>query len=224
MVYYTNINKHIILYGIFWCSIMSMTTRCSRRRLSYGPQTTNQADVQVSTVVCALCKASHKCMSKVQSWQNAQACELVSKLGITLDDIICRPCRDDIRRVLANCSYIPRWGKRNKLTKCCVKGCPDVCFVHSKVTDACTIKRIFEDKCLETEGNIPVPTPLCLHHYYMVYNTIQPQQTHCPTCGISLKHVPTRPCPNESNYRRVPVLKVTLIPVIEYVFIAINHT
>ena len=175
---------------------MSMTTRCSRRRLSYGPQTTNQADVQVSTVVCALCKASHKCMSKVQSWQNAQACELVSKLGITLDDIICRPCRVDIRRVLANCSYIPRWGKRNKLTKCCVKGCPEVCFVHSKVTDACTIKCIFEDKCLETEGNIPVPTPLCLHHYYMVYNIIQPQQTHCPTCGISLKHVPTRPCPN----------------------------
>ena len=84
----------------------------------------------------------------------------------------------------------------NKLTKCCVKGCPGVCFVHSKVTDACTIKRIFEDKCLETEGNVPVPIPLCLHHYYMVYNIIQPQQTHCPTCGISLKHVPTRPCTN----------------------------
>ena len=102
-------------------------------------------------------------MSKVQSWQNAQACELVSKLGITLDDIICRPCRDDIRSVLANCSYIPRWGKRNKLTKCCVKGCPDVCFVHSKVSDACTKKRIFEDKCLETEGNIPVYLPLYVY-------------------------------------------------------------
>ena len=96
MVYYININRHIILCGIFWCSIMSMTTRCSRRRLAY-----HRRPIRLT-------------------YRYAQACELVSKLGITLVDIICRPCRDDIRRVLANCSYIPRWGKRNKLTKCCV--------------------------------------------------------------------------------------------------------
>ena len=34
------------------------------------------------------------------------------------------------------------------------------------------------------------------HHYYTVYNTVQPQQTNCPTCGISLKHIKSRPCPD----------------------------
>ncbi len=32
-----------------------------------------------------------------------------------------------------------------------------------------------------------VPTPLCKHHYHIVYNLLQPTQTHCITCGVSLK-------------------------------------
>lgn len=35
----------------------------------------------------------------------------------------------------------------------------------------------------------------------MVYNAVQPQQTNCPACGISLKHVTSRPCPNAQVIR-----------------------
>ena len=55
------------------CSIMSMTTRCSRRRLSYGLEGDEQSS---QAVVCALCKLNHKHMSKVHTWQSAQACEV----------------------------------------------------------------------------------------------------------------------------------------------------
>ncbi len=88
---------------------MSMTTRSSRRRLSYG---SDQAEEHSSpAVVCALCKHSHKHMSQVHTWQNTQARDAVTDYGITLDDIVCRPCRDDIRRVTANPSHSPRWEK-----------------------------------------------------------------------------------------------------------------
>ena len=159
----------------------------------------DQAEEHSSTaVVCALCKHSHKHMSQVHTWQNTQARDVVADYGITLDDIVCRPCRDDIHRVTANPSHSPRWEKiKHDVIKCCVKGCPDICFAHSKVTDSDTMKQILEDKSLQIEGDtIPFPTPLCNHHYYTVYNAVQPQQTNCPTCGISLKHVKPRQCPN----------------------------
>ena len=53
------------------------------------------------------------------------------------------------------------------------------------------------NQIIEIEGDdIPIPTPLCKHHYYTIYNLIQPQQTNCPTCGVNLKHVTSRPCPD----------------------------
>ena len=56
---------------------------------------------------------------------------------------------------------------------------------------------IFEENNLHTEGNtVPIPTPLCKGHYHTVYFSVQPQQTNCATCGMSLKHVRCRPCPN----------------------------
>ena len=137
-------------------------------------------------------------MSQVHTWQNTQARDVVGNYGITPDDIVCRPCRDDIRRVTADPNYIPRWEKKNHDTiKCCVNGCPDVCFAHSKVTDIAGMRQILED--LPEGDTVPFPTPLCNHHYYIVYNAVQPQQTNCPTCGISLRHIKSRPCPNAEN-------------------------
>ena len=61
---------------------------------------------------------------------------------------------------------------------------------------------ILEHADFHIEGDtIPFPTPLCNHLYYMVYNAVQPQQTNCPTCGISLKQVTFRPCPNAQVIR-----------------------
>ena len=104
---------------------MSMTTRSSRRWLSYGLEETSE---QSSSTKCALCKVTHSHMSQVQTWKDTKACDLVTKIGIALNDMVCRPCRDDVRRVLADPSHSPRWKKTNKLIKCCVKSCPDVFF------------------------------------------------------------------------------------------------
>ena len=51
---------------------------------------------------------------------------------------------------------------------------------------------------LQTLADIPVPTPLCKQHYHQVYNLLQPTQTNCLNCGMSLRHASPspRPCPN----------------------------
>ena len=172
---------------------MSMTTRSSRR-LSFDLEGGELSSQAVVPRVCALCKKKHKHMSQVHTWQSAKACGVAAKFGITPADTVCRPCRDDVRRVIAN----PRWEKiHQSVTTCCVEGCASICFAHSKVTDTNTLKDIFEQANVHNKGDtIPFPTPLCNHHYYMVYNAVQPQQTNCPTCGISLRYVTSRPCPN----------------------------
>ena len=136
--------------------------------------------------MCTLPAQPHTCESGMHMAKyTGSRC---SEYGITQDDVVCRPCRDDVRRVMTNPSHSPRWEKvKHDAIKCCVKDCPGTCFVHSKIN---IVKQVFEDTGLQTEGDtIPFPTPLCNHHYYMVYNALQPQQTNCPTCGISLKHI-----------------------------------
>ena len=66
--------------------------------------------------------------------------------------------------------YVPRWRKGSKLSACA-------------------------GELRSSESQIPVPPPLCKHHYHQVYNYIQPTQTHCVTCGTSLKHSNSRVCP-----------------------------
>ena len=38
-----------------------------------------------------------------------------------------------------------------------------------------------------TVSPTPIPTPLCKHHYRLVYHHIEPTQIHCVTCGTSLR-------------------------------------
>ena len=164
-----------------------MTTR-SRRQLYFEKTSpdTNERGAEHSSDICALCKVHRKCMSHVETWRNAQACDFVANIGITPDNLVCHPCRDDVRRVLANPSHVPRWEKKSKHNKCCVRGCSELHFVSSRVTDPEKLNEIFTENSLQTEGDIPVPTPLCKQHYYTVYNMVQPQLTNCPRCGISL--------------------------------------
>ena len=54
----------------------------------------------------------------------------------------------------------------------------------------------FEAVGLSCAGDIPVPTPLCQHHYYLVYGVLQSRQTHCTTCGTRITQNNHRPCPN----------------------------
>lgn len=68
-------------------------------------------------------------------------------------------------------------------------------FVASHMADAETMQSILTACGFNCNG-VPIPTPLCKHHYHETYKLLQPQQSNCPTCETSLKHVNSRPCPN----------------------------
>ena len=59
-----------------------------------------------------------------------------------------------------------------------------------------TIRSAMETAGIECSlHELPEPTPLCKHHYHLLYNILQPPQTNCVTCHISLWHCNSRPCP-----------------------------
>ena len=57
---------------------------------------------------------------------------------------------------------------------------------------------MFNQCDLEPNATVPTPTPLCKHHYQVLYNKIHPMQTHCITCGSSLRHTKSKTC-NQPN-------------------------
>ena len=180
---------------------MAVTTR-SKRRLSYsGSQISDVDQTPSRTDTCALCKQTHQYMSTVHTWQSTKARDAVGEYGITLQDTVCRPCRDDLRRIAANPDIRPRWEKEKN--KCCVKDCTNACFAHSKVIDSDNTKRLVDNTNLQFENDsIPFPAPLCAQHYHIAYDAvIRPKRSNCPTCGISLRHAITRPCPNADLIR-----------------------
>ena len=79
-----------------------MSTK-TRRKLSY------EENQQPAAEVCALCKVH---MSHPLAWKNEKAREFISEQRIQQHQKICRPCRDDINRVIANPAFKPRWEKK----------------------------------------------------------------------------------------------------------------
>ncbi len=84
---------------------------------------------------CELCRGYHREMSTPQHWKNEQTRELVISLGVSEHGLVCRPCSKDAARVVGNASYIPRWEKRNKESRCCVVDCSERKFACTKVAD-----------------------------------------------------------------------------------------
>jgi len=108
--------------------------------------------------------------------------------------VSCRPCRDDVTRVLANPCHVPRWRKGKTCTKssnCCVLGCSSVTFAASTTQ----VQEAFESTGLKCSSEvIPTPAPLCMkYHYHIVYSTLQHRR--CATCGVRLRGNNHRPCP-----------------------------
>ena len=88
---------------------MSQTgRRSSQRQLSFPSQ------------VCRLCSGEHNHISSPQQWTNEQACELVRSLGVSFQGLVCRPCRQDVTRVLGSSSYIPSEKRAGKLSAACI--------------------------------------------------------------------------------------------------------
>lgn len=173
-----------MIYQIKQGRMIQSGSRGSRRQLSFPSQ------------VCKLCGGKHSHTSSPQQWTNERACELVKSLGVSPDSLVCRPCRQDVTRVLGSSSYIPRWEKSRE-NECCIHKCTEHAIAYSSMASQESMKAAFEAGDLKCMGDeIPFPTPLCKCHYHVVYNLLQPTQTNCPTCGACLKYTHSRPCPN----------------------------
>lgn len=146
---------------------------------------------------CELCKQSHdkSNMALVRTWKSAEALDFVAQKGIKEDGLVCLPCRADIRRVLRDPSHKPRWEKKVTTQGCCIQNCNEEVFVSSHMADSESMQSVLSE-CGFDGNSVPIPTPLCKHHYHEIYKLLQPQQRNCPTCEMSLKHVNCRSCPN----------------------------
>ena len=85
---------------------------------------------------CELCKRCHSLISSPREWKNEQAVTYVFSLNLTPNSRVCRPCRDDVTRVVAYPFYVPRWekGKDGKeSSNCCVTGCSSTSVVVTTV-------------------------------------------------------------------------------------------
>ena len=75
-------------------------------------------------------------------------------------------------------------------------GLTESAFVCSKMASSGTMKLAMERMGVACSlHELPEPTPLCKHHYRIIHSILQPPQTNCSTCNISLRHCNSRPCP-----------------------------
>ena len=82
----------------------------SRRQLSFTEEEEPEGQL------CALCRHHHSHISKVSTWKRTQDKEFLVDYGVNEDDFVCRPCRDDVRRLVRSQgpTQIPRWEKKKK--------------------------------------------------------------------------------------------------------------
>ena len=110
--------------------------------------------------------------------------------------MICPACRKDITRVMSNTDHVPRWAKTPAEKYCSVVECKDTVFSALHKTSSQEIEQLFISCGLRsTTPSIPIPTPLCKHHYHLIYNKVEPRQVHCITCGTSLRNAKSKACP-----------------------------
>lgn len=135
----------------------------SRRHLSFS-----QAGPDVPT--CSLCLGQHRQCSTPASWKAEEARTLTLALNISVDDPVCSACRKDITRVLADSTYTPRWEKVQK-KQCCIAQCCDSVFASLHKVTSTQLQTAFQTAGLKcTTPVIPMLSPLCKHHYHLVYN------------------------------------------------------
>ena len=61
------------------------------------------------------------------------------------------------------------------------------------------VQQAFAEAELQHCGGSISPTSLCKHHYHMVYNLVEPTQTHCKTCGTWLRYANAKSCPKPAE-------------------------
>ena len=148
-----------------------------------------------------MCNSHHRQLSSPAEWKNEQARAYVLSLQVTPESLVCRPCRDDVTRVLANSKYIPRWAKGScssarNTHDCCVHNCKGAAFVSTTLGNSDQMKHAFISTGIKCSHEIiPTPTPLCKYHYHVLYTVLNSVQRQCATCGTWLKYTSHRSCP-----------------------------
>lgn len=135
-------------------------------------------------------------MTQPQCWKDEKAQLFARSLGVSPTCYVCRPCRDDIGRVIKSTEYVPRWDKRERVAQqCSIPNCEQKSFTCTRMTTEQGVQGILQNHGLPS--NMSESTQLCKAHYYLIYNTLQPFPT-CVTCQTRLKSTNARPCPNPS--------------------------
>ena len=169
---------------------MATTRGSSRRRLAFTTPPVSQS------TACSVCKQVHTSLSSPDSWKDEGCRQLAISLDISGHNLVCRPCRNDMARLMKNPSHCPRWEK-DKISGCAIPQCKDPFFSKCNIPNSDIVQ------CLTIAGeNIPskldIAPPLCKHHYHVVYNVHKPTQTHCLACSTGLQKG-SRPCPDAAS-------------------------
>ena len=163
-----------------------MSTQRSRRQLAFSGAS--------SSDVCAVCLGQHSRTSLPKYWKDQHARDFILSMDLSTDSPVCRSCRDDVARVLANPAYTPRWERRggeSMKSNCCIHNCNQLCFSQTTMGTIDELQGIQE---LVFNDPVPIPTPLCKSHYHLVYDTLQSRRKHCRTCSRRLRLGNDRPC------------------------------
>ena len=149
--------------------------------------------------VCRVCH-HHSHTSSPNEWRNQPAKEFALSMSLSTDSLVCDACRDDMRRVLADATYVPRWEKGERVgsnISCFVRNCTERSFTQSSM---CVRKELKSMLSLQFRSDsLPNPTPLCKTHYHAVYDVHQSRKKNCRTCGKRLRVGNDRPCPQPQS-------------------------
>ena len=148
--------------------------------------------------ICELCQVRNRQFFAINTLKNEKNQDYaIKELGLKQHSTICHLCRDDITRINRNPEYKPRWrNQRREKEKCCMSTCNEQAHVHTKIASSGKISEILGI------SNAPFPAPLCTHHYYLVYDTLQPKVVQCSLCKSSLKGVAARRCPDPQRVQK----------------------
>ena len=145
---------------------------------------------------CELCSQPNLHMTTCGKLKDARARHFVLSQQLNLDSLICKPCRNDISKCLADPHHSPRWKKSTLKGVCCIFECSDMA-EHNCSKFSETDKDVLQKCAIKCKTNvIPDPMPLCTGHYNSLLNATRSTQTHCKTCSADLRHSRNRVCPN----------------------------
>ena len=117
------------LYTIFnTAEANKMSKERSKRKLRFSGSS--------PPVICSVCHHHHSHTSSPNEWRNQPAKDLALSMSLSTDSLVCGACRDDMRRVLADATYVPRWEKGERVgsnISCFVQNCTEPSFTQSSM-------------------------------------------------------------------------------------------